>query len=279
MQASTEPLSSSRLGKSTQHRGSSSPLEKLQQLARNPRETTKQLWNTSKQPGELQDSVGVKNGDHPTYLLEKDAAFNTELLHTKHRSRKSLGAKIQVNAEAVMDGVKHPIAGFKGKAARSTASRLSKLQRPYLSQDMDLQYLEAYDDVVQPSFEASSCANSTEAANGPSHDQNKTRLEGLEAQREGFRAAYTTSRFVQRVCRVTSQRRSQLPRIGCHKLKTENGEQFQYDWMEWVGNSLLYLTQDFSGQYTDDLGEKPFDTDYLRLQLERLLMASAPWQC
>ena len=41
---------------------------------------------------------------------------------------------------------------------------------------------------------------------------------------------------------------------------------------------LLYYTQDFSAQYIDDFDELPFDLDTLRKHVERLVMASEPWQ-
>lgn len=41
---------------------------------------------------------------------------------------------------------------------------------------------------------------------------------------------------------------------------------------------LIYHTQDFSAQYVDDFDELPFDIDSLRHHVERLVMASAPWQ-
>lgn len=40
----------------------------------------------------------------------------------------------------------------------------------------------------------------------------------------------------------------------------------------------MYYTQDFSSHYVDDFDELPFDIDSLRHHIERLVMASAPWQ-
>lgn len=41
---------------------------------------------------------------------------------------------------------------------------------------------------------------------------------------------------------------------------------------------LLYYTQDFSAQYIDDSDELPVDLGRLKSHVERLVMASAPWQ-
>lgn len=40
----------------------------------------------------------------------------------------------------------------------------------------------------------------------------------------------------------------------------------------------MYYTQDFSVQYIDDFDELPFDIDSLRHHIERMAVASAPWQ-
>ena len=41
---------------------------------------------------------------------------------------------------------------------------------------------------------------------------------------------------------------------------------------------LLYFSQEFSAQYIDDFEELPFDIDSSRRYVERLIIASAPWQ-
>ena len=41
---------------------------------------------------------------------------------------------------------------------------------------------------------------------------------------------------------------------------------------------LIYYTQDFSAQNVDDFDELPFGIDTSKNYVERLVMASAPWQ-
>lgn len=41
---------------------------------------------------------------------------------------------------------------------------------------------------------------------------------------------------------------------------------------------MLYYTQDFAAQYVDEFDELPFDPHRLKSHVERLVMASAPWQ-
>ena len=40
----------------------------------------------------------------------------------------------------------------------------------------------------------------------------------------------------------------------------------------------LYYTRGFTAQYVDDFDDLPFDIDTLSRTVERLVMASAPWQ-
>ena len=40
----------------------------------------------------------------------------------------------------------------------------------------------------------------------------------------------------------------------------------------------MHYTQDFSAQYVDDFNELPFSVDSSQRYVERLVMASAPWQ-
>ena len=41
---------------------------------------------------------------------------------------------------------------------------------------------------------------------------------------------------------------------------------------------LLYHSRRFTAQYIDDFNDLPFDVDTLARTVERLVMASAPWQ-
>ncbi len=41
---------------------------------------------------------------------------------------------------------------------------------------------------------------------------------------------------------------------------------------------MVYATQDFCAQYIDEYDKFPYDISSLRLCLERLVIASAPWQ-
>ncbi|KAL9006589.1 MAG: hypothetical protein Q9188_000626 [Gyalolechia gomerana] len=242
--------------------------KKLRQLASKTKKTTKRLVNAPVQQTELQNMS--YNNDRSSPILEGDAAFNVDQLNTEHRSEKGVAAKIQVNLRAVAAGIMHPKQGIKGKATRSTAGRLSRMERPYLSRTMDMEFLEAHDHLSRAQSLTSSTRNTSEEEPNLWGDDCKERVEQLEAQRESLRAAYTTSRLVHRV-RVVPKRHINLPGTKRFEVRDSQGKYVGYDWLKWIG-------YDFSAQYIDDFDKLPFDIDSLRQQLERLAVASAPWQ-
>ncbi|KAI4148447.1 MAG: hypothetical protein L6R39_002795 [Caloplaca ligustica] len=271
----------------------SSRRKKLHLFASRTKEATKRLLNA---PGRDDRPSGLPaEDDQPPYVLGDDAAFNLNKLDTEHRSDKGIKRKLQVNLQAVAAGIVHPKQAFKGKATRSTAGRLSKVERPYLSKDMDLDLLEAHDDLSRAQSTSSSARHTTEDDTDPGTDGLKDRVARLEAHRESLRAAYTTSRLVQRV-RVVPKRHIKFPGDEYFVERNDQGERIRYDWLKWMGyvgalpvemadmtladgfQCILYYAQDFSAQYIDDFDQLPFSRESLQQEIERLAMASAPWQ-
>ncbi|KAL8704655.1 MAG: hypothetical protein Q9201_002189 [Fulgogasparrea decipioides] len=257
------------------HETASPRKRKLQQLAGKTKAATKRLFSPSEHNNKQQALLQDK--DQVTNALRDDAAFNLKQLNTEHRSEKTLAAKVQVNLQAVAGGIIHPKQGIKGKAARSTAGRLSKVERPYVSKGVDIEYLEAHDNLSRAQSSASSDRSTSKHDADLSSNDWRERIEHLEAHRESLQVAYATSRFIRRV-RVVPRRHIGFPRIK-HSARTSSTKDCgRTDWFEWLGHILLYYTQDFATQYVDDFDELPFSTESLQLHTERLITASAPWQ-
>lgn len=189
----------------------SSRRNKLRLLASKTKEATKRLLNAPDQQERPKDLP--QNNNQSLRVLESDAAFNLSQLNTEHHSEKGMVAKIQVNLQAVAAGVMHPKQGVKGKATRSTAGRLSRIERPYLSKNMDIELLEAHDNLSWAQSMASSAREISKEEADPWSDDCKERVQQLEARRESLRAAYTTGRLVQRV-RVVPKRHMDFPGAG-----------------------------------------------------------------
>ncbi|KAL8836911.1 MAG: hypothetical protein Q9176_006041 [Flavoplaca citrina] len=231
------------------------PLEKL---AGKTKQLTKRLLDPMLQQEEHQ--VLSRLSDPVLRVLKEDPAFNPTKLDSKPQSGRSLAVKIQSNLQTSAAAVLHPKEGAKGKATRSTAGRLSKVERPYISKEMDHEFLEAHDKLSQ----AQSMATSDQLTPGPSEGDYEEKIEELKAQRESLRAAHTLSRHVQRV-RVVPKRHIALPNKDDFVELDKEGRYIGYHWPNWIGRCLLYYTQDFSAQYIDDFDELPFtqfDVEY-----------------
>ncbi|KAL8910326.1 MAG: hypothetical protein Q9171_004370 [Xanthocarpia ochracea] len=182
--------------------------KKLGKLASRTKQTTKRLFSVGDQQGKCPDQTLMS--DPATRVLKHDPAFNPNQLDSPHQSQKRLAAKVQANLQTFTAAILHPKEGAKGKASRSTAGRLSKVQRPYVSKDMDMEFLEAHDNLSQ----AQSTASSDQRTSGDDSESLegdwREKVEQLEAQRESMKAAYTLSRHVQRV-RVVPKRHIDIP--------------------------------------------------------------------
>ena len=249
--------------------------KKILQLSRKTRKATKRFFSNSE--GGHEEGTVPQNSKTATNVLENDPAFNLQRFDTAHQSDKGIARKLQVNLQAVTAGIIHPKDGIKGKAARSTAGRLSKIDRPYVSRKMDRELLNAHDNYSRAQSVASSGRVSSEEDANLLGQDCRGRLNELESQRESRRAAYTTSRFVQRV-RVVPKRHISFPKPKEFVATNDQDVDAGVDRSRWLGHLLLWYSQDFSAQYIDDFDELPFDRDSLQLHIERLISASAPWQ-
>lgn len=173
--------------------------------------------------------------------------------------------------------IAHPRTAIKAKAAKTTAVGLSASHPPQLSHGADQQLLELHDDLAQAEWRSSRAATSEEEANGDADvDERKEKIRKMEEYRESVRIAWTT-KHIDRV-RVVPQALVRKPHREAFVERDERGEVVRTRWGEWLGQFILYHTQDFSVQYIDDFDELPFDIDRLRDHVERIVVASAPWQ-
>lgn len=206
---------------------------------------------------------------HPTRVIEEAGKLLGEqrgpVDKTKDRM-KNLGTTIA-----------HPRAAIKAKAKKTTAAGLSSTHPPQLSQGADQQLLELHDDLSKAEWRCSRVVTSDEE--GGSDTDVKTRkdkITKMEDYRESMRVAWTT-KHIDRV-RVVQHQLVQKPSKKVFVEKNEKGEVVKVRWAEYLGHFLLYHTQSFSAQYIDDFDTLPFDIDTLRDHIERIVIASAPWQ-
>ena len=210
--------------------------------------------------------------------IKHDPAFNPrQLSKQKQTSPTTATRKTKDVVKTIGSTVTHPKDAIKATITRTTAGQLSKTERPYLSKGADLDYLEVHDKLRRMESSSSSRKGISDEEQDAIVDNHKDKLREMEAHRESLRAAWTTSRHVRRV-RVVPKRHINLPENEYFTERDANGRFVRYDWLRWLGYNLIYYTQDFCAQYIDDFDELPFSVDSSRHYIERLVMASAPWQ-
>ncbi|KAG8529836.1 uncharacterized protein KY384_005317 [Bacidia gigantensis] len=247
---------------------------RLSEIAKETKERTKRIFKArvAEEDGGLAESVNVEEG------LQNDPAFSQRLLAQKRRRNvKSVAEGTLSAVQTIGKSIVHPKDALKSKATKSTAAQLSKAQRPYLSQKADLDLLQAHDNLKRAASSSSSLENTSDEEYAASIRGSRDRVRQMEEHRDSMRAAWSTSRHVRRV-RVVPKRHIDFPEDQYFKIIDQRGIYKGYKWLEWLGFNLLYYTQDFCAQYIDDIEQLPFDIDSSRHYVERLLVASAPWQ-
>ena len=246
---------------------------------RNLKCKTKQITKNLLSVNDVKSVSDTGDDDDVMENIIGDPAFNPGAIDSQRQRSKREGAKAALgHLGSFATSLTSPKDAIKGKATRTTAGKLSKADRPYLSRDADIEFLEAHDDLSR----AESSRSSGPATPDEDRDQfiggHRDKVHQMEAHRESLRVGYTTSRHVKRV-RVVPKRHLDFPKRDAFFQTHRRGNgPSEYDWLKWIGYVLVWYTQDFSAQYIDDFDELPYDVDSIRRHVERIVLASAPWQ-
>ena len=203
-----------------------------------------------------------------------DPAFNPGTIQSQRQRGKREGVKSTLGSiGSLILGIKNPKEALKDKATRTTAGKLSKAQRPYLSRGADVEFLDAHDDLSRAESSRSSGQVTSDEDQGVSVGEYRDKVQAMKAQRESLLVGYTTSRHVTRV-RVVPKRHLDFPeRKTFFKRRREGEFTNTSDWLKWLGYVLVWYTQDFSAQYIDDFDELPYDIDSIRRHIERIVLS------
>lgn len=165
--------------------------------------------------------------------LNDEPAFNSSQLKHRQAAGGPGVRRTSRTLRGLRQSIIHPKATIKSKAARSTASRLSRVERPFLSQEADLELLHAHEKLEQAEEGMPSRGNlDTEPSSVVC--SKKDRVQELEAHRESLRIAWTTGRHVQRV-RVVPKGMFSQPKSSTFRIKDGEGKDIGFNWMEWLG--------------------------------------------
>ena len=249
--------------------------KRLSGLTRRAKAKTKRILKIDSAAAEA-DSEDDQGG--PMNDIEHDPAFNpSQLTKKKHMSPTGAAEKTKGTLKTIGTTIAHPKEAIKSKITETTAGQLSKSERPFLSKKADQEYLEAHDNLKREESTSSSKHGTSEEEQDAMVGSQKERIRQMESHRESLQAAWTTRRHVRRV-RVVPKRHIDFPENVYFAERDGTGRLVRYDWLKWLGYNLIYYTQDFSAQYVDDFDQLPFSVDSSRHYVERLIMASAPWQ-
>ena len=159
--------------------------------------------------------------------LNSSQPMKRKRFHPAKTADKTLGA-IQCIGKAVI----HPIKSAKSTATRTTACQLSKAERPYLSQEADIEFLQAHDNLKR----AKSASSSKQGSHNEEQDfligGHQDKIREMEEHRERLRVAWTTSRHV---VRVVPKRYINFPNNEYFVQRDERGDFVRYEWLKWLG--------------------------------------------
>lgn len=209
----------------------------------------------------------------------ENAAFQPASVETPVVSGNGPLDKAKSAARSTGSFLSHPRKTVQAKAKQIAAGKISSVHQ---SQSLPLQnssLLQAHDDYHDIDSQSSDVnpleTNASDGAGGTSKFNQEAHLKDLELQQESMQVAWVTQR-IGRVKAVAS-RVIDYPDRKDFYFKGKDGKQ-KFDLLRWIGVLALWYTQDFTSQYVDDFETPPFDVATTRKHVERLVMATAPWQ-
>ena len=201
-------------------------------LRRKTKAKTKRIFkskDTSEDEESEDEQESVING------LKHDPAFSSgQRVKGKRFSASGVADKTLGTLQTVGKSIVHPKDAIKSKATKTTAGQLSKAERPFLSQQSDLEYLQAHDNLKRAESTGSSMQGTSDEDYAAIIDGHRSKVNELEAHRESLQAAWTTSRHVRRV-RVVPKRHIHFPENEYFLDRDAHGKVMRYDWLKWLG--------------------------------------------
>ena len=210
----------------------------LSNLTRGTKEKTKKLF---KLDGAVGDEQSEDMEESPLNDTENDPALQSSQLIKKKRSQPGKTVdKTRGAIQTMRNAVVHPVKSAKSTATRTTAGQLSKVERPFLSQEADIEFLRAHDNLKRAESSRSSSKQDLSDEDQESLiDSHRDQIREMEEHRESLRVAWTTTRYVRRV-RVVPKRHINFPDNECFVERDECGDFVRYDWLTWLGYVRLH---------------------------------------
>lgn len=182
-----------------------------------------------------------EESDAPSIIIERDPAFNPGMLNQQKSANTDMSiTKAREALRSIAAAVVHPKDSLKSKATKATASKLSNTQRPYLSQEADLDFLNAHDELDRAHSTRLSRQGTSDGELDSLTNDRKDKVAEMEAHRESLRVAWITSRHVSRV-RVVPTRQIEFPTTNYFKRGDIQGHPERFELLNWLGHVLLHI--------------------------------------
>ncbi|KAI5204423.1 hypothetical protein E4T39_03498 [Aureobasidium subglaciale] len=247
--------------------------ERVKSLERETKARTKNLLHLNKHtltPEEEATEHLDGRDDDPYKDIRRDPAFDPSQLVSQ---KPSLSSRI---AGGFTNGVKivvHP----KDAAKQIAASKAAIRDRPYLSEEADKEFLDAHESLSRARTSAS---RTNTSGDHEAVDDQLERVQRIEALRQSRKVAWTSSRHFRRAV-VFPKREFPTPaKEDFTYIDSKTGER-RVRYLAWLNACQLNAMQSFAtnrmGQ-VDFTGQPPFDRETTSRFVERILIASSPWQ-
>ena len=211
--------------------GGHSRQQGLRSLTSRTKGKAKKLLNLEKP--DLHDTGARSPEESIVKDLDENPAFNpNKRVKPDRTSASGAAGKALGTLHTVAQTVAHPKDAIKSKATRATASKLSEVERPYLSEEADLDRLQAHVNLNE--VESSSHIVPEDGEHRP-EDKLREKVEDIEAHRESLHVAWVTSRHVDRV-RVVPKKHMGFPKIEEFLEKDSEGHIVRENWEKWLGH-------------------------------------------
>jgi hypothetical protein len=200
--------------------------------------------------------------------VEKNPVFNP--LNTINDKPATVGqktSKIPGKVHQISHNILHPVSAVKEK----TSSQLGVSEKPYLTDDANKDLLHAHKEL-----ETAKAAQSVEVGQGTDQmDGWNAEIDAVQDYHEKRRVAWTSSRFIHRV-RVAGTKSLEFPVLSSYLTP---GKSYNYEWNAWFRDLGLFIRQPRpEAQNYYELEEVVWNQDVFTEHVERILMASDPWQ-
>ncbi|KEQ58124.1 uncharacterized protein M437DRAFT_79226 [Aureobasidium melanogenum CBS 110374] len=249
---------------------SSSTKERVKSLGRGTKAKTKNLLHLNKHTLTPEEEATKGQEDDPYEEIRHDPAFDPSQLVSQ---KPSLSTRI---AGGFSNGVKiivHP----QDAAKKLAASKAAIKDRPYLSEEADKEFLDAHDSLSRAK---SSASRSNGSVDQEAVNDQRERVKKIEGLRQSRKVAWTSSRHFRRAIVFPKREFPSPPKEDYTYVDAQTGKR-RVDWMAWLKARQLNAIESFAtnrmGQI-DYTGQPPFDREASSRFVERILIASSPWQ-